>query len=188
MQLKFYVTTVVLVLVFTGTANSQIGGGYSLLTLDSPNKDNFHGFEMRLRLPMDHVDKNTGGIQTSLAIHAATYGGNAHTNSYEISNLSDFGVGLELASYFKLAGINGFIVPSVDAGGTMAYYNSTHIISPYLLDKKEERAFGWMAHVGLAYATDQAGIEVSYGWNGIDFNNSANGIHRQLYVGLFVRF
>ena len=70
----------------------------------------------------------------------------------------------------------------------MALYESTRIISPFLLDKRDERDFGFMTQVGLALTGEGAGIQVSYSWNDLDFNRQIDGTHEELYIGIFQRF
>ena len=183
MSLRLCVYAAFLSLLFSVTAKSQIGAGYSRLTLDTPAKDNFDGFGVRLRLPIEQ-----GGIQINLEVDATAYGSTAFDSPYSIDNLHTFGLGFELAPYIKLPETSLFLIPSAYAGIKMADYESTRILSPYLLDKRDERIFGWSTRVGFALAGTGAGFEVSYGWNKLNFNSRTDGMHGELYIGFFQSF
>jgi hypothetical protein len=169
-------------------AKSQLGGGYSRLRLDTPSKECMDGVGFRTRLPLEEADEELGGLQINLALDIIYYGSTAFESPYSIEDLNTFGLGFELAPYFKLGQSDLFLVPSVCVGGKIAIYESTHIISPYLLDKRDEKDFGFMTQVGLALTGDGAGIQVAYSWNDLNFNRQIDGTHEELYIGIFARF
>ncbi len=187
MRSQVFVCAAIITLVFAGSARSQFGIGYSVFSLDAASStDDLEGVEMRVRFPLNQVKD---GLQTNLAFNVGYYnGGDALEDP--IWNLLTGTFGLELATHERLGESNFFIRPSISAGGTVAFYkNRVRILGDFF--EEDEDAFGWMGQVGAVLGIEgnkNLGVEVSYGWHGIDFNDEADGTHNQFYIGLFLGY
>jgi hypothetical protein len=185
MRASLFVWSAALVLVLGGVARSQVGGGYSVLSLDAANGDDLDGFEMRVRFPLGRPEVYP---QPRLAFGVGFFpGGDAFEDP--VSNLMLGTLGLDLAWRHNLGQSNLFLEPSVGGGATWANYTSRFRTLADIFEEDDD-AFGWTGRVGVTLGFDGAGgnfgVEVSYSWLGIDFNDEADGVHNQFYVGLTI--
>lgn len=186
MRFRVFVFAAIVTFAFPGSARSQIGIGYSLFSLDASGSDELKGLETRIRFPLNQTRDS---LQANLAFNVGYYnGGDAFEDP--IWNLFTGTFGLELATHERLGQSDFFIRPSICGGGTIAFYKS-RVRTLANLFEEDEDAFGWMGQVGAVLGiegNEDIGVEVSYGWHGIDFNDEADGTHNQFYIGLYLGF
>lgn len=186
MRSQAFICAVVVTLFLAGSARSQFGIGYSSFSLDTSGSDDLDGFEVRLRFPLIPSAET---LETNFAFNVGFYGGGDLLED-PVSNLLTGTFGLELATHQRLGQSDFFVRPSVCAGGTLAFYKSRVRVLANLFEEDED-AFGWMGQIGAVLGIEDnndVGLEVSYGWHGIDFNDEADGTHNQFYIGLFFGF
>ena len=186
MRSQILILSVVLLLIFAGSAKSQISIGYSVLSLDTSDSHDLSGIETRFRFPLN---QSRGGILTNFAFNVGYYN-NGDAFDDPVWNLLTGTLGLELATHERLGDSRVFLRPSISGGGTFAFYKSrVRRLSTFF--EEDEDAFGWIGQVGAVLGiegNENMGVEVSYGLHGIDFNEEADGTHQQFYIGLFLGF
>jgi len=196
-------TWMVAVGVSRGAGYLDGGIGYARLSLGGDNGDEISGWGPAFRFWFTDVNAKDG-LRPFLGLHSTTYPGDSDKDA--IWDLWMFTPEVGLAWHQRLGDSGFFFEPSVSGGAAIATYSRRgDFLASYYVGE-EDSAVGWVVRPGaiLGYQRDRwaGGVEISYGFIDVDFADEVRfvfnrelysspevkGTHRELYIGLFVRF
>jgi hypothetical protein len=192
MSKRFCLCILVILLSMAGWASGHggwdFGVGYSRLSLDIGKGEDHDGYTLLFRGSRPIVE-NAENVRMVFGFRTSFYpGGDAFENA--IWNVWMLTPEIGLALHQQLGDSGLFLEPSVTIGAPIATYRRRVVTLGDLLDE-QDTTVGWAVRPGvlLGYQHQNLalGVEVSYGFEGIDFSKEASGTHGELYLGFCLR-